>query len=43
MGFQLKVSFRWKGFGVVEGEFLVDGFLVKGEFFLLGFQLKVGF
>ena len=40
---QLKVSFRWKGFGAVEGEFLVEGFSVEGEFFLLGFRLKVGF
>ena len=37
------MSFRWKGFGAVEGEFLVEGFSVEGEFFLLGFQLKVGF
>ena len=48
MGFQLKVgqlkvSFQWKGFGAVEGEFLVEGFSVEGEFFLLGFRLKVGF
>ena len=37
------MSFRWKGFGAVEGEFLVEGFSVEGEVFLLGFQLKVGF
>ena len=29
---RLKVSFRWKGFGAIEG-----------KFFLLGFRLKVGF
>ena len=40
---RLKVNFRWKGFGAVKGEFLVEGFSVECEFFLLGFRLKVGF
>ena len=39
---RLKASFRWKGFGETEGEFLVEGFSIEGEFFLLGFRLKVG-
>ena len=43
VGFQLKVSFRWKGFGAVEGEFLVEGFLVKGEFFFVGLLVEGGF
>ena len=47
VGFQLKVgrlkvSFRWKGFGAIEGEFLVEGFSVEGEFFV-GFSIEGGF
>ena len=37
---RLKVNFRWKGFGAVKGEFLVEGFSVECEFFLLGFRWK---
>uniref|UniRef100_A0A7N2MFR2 Heat shock cognate 70 kDa protein n=1 Tax=Quercus lobata TaxID=97700 RepID=A0A7N2MFR2_QUELO len=33
---QLKVSFRWKGFGAVEGEFLVEGFSVEDAKRLIG-------
>ena len=40
---QLKVSFRWKGFGAVEVEFLVERFSVEGEFFFVGFSVEGGF
>ena len=40
---RLKVSFRWKGFGAVEVEFLVERFSVEGEFFFVGFSVEVGF
>ena len=40
---RLKVSFRWKGFGAVKGEFLVEGFLVKCEFFFVGFSVEGAF
>ena len=31
-GGRLKVSFQWKGFGMVEGEFFFVGFSVEGGF-----------
>ena len=41
VGFQLKVgrlkvSFQWKGFGTVEGEFFFVGFSVEGRFSVEG-------
>ena len=37
---RLKVNFRWKGFGAVKGEFLVEGFSVECEFFFVGFSME---